>query len=189
LARDAGDRWEAAWALHRLAVLGLTRTDQAETPDTPVIPLVEEALSIWRDLGERRQFAFSLCDMGLALAFEGDRVGARKHFRQSLDIFTELEDPHGCIWTLGQFATVLAAEGDFESALWVSAATLSASRARTGVDLSISRFPKVFGEQVERNRMAVRSRAGCERADAIWSDGLAARLEQALEYVRRSRAG
>jgi predicted ATPase/transcriptional regulator with XRE-family HTH domain len=183
LARELGDRWAIAWALHRLAVLSNSRVASGEAREAPVFPLIDEALAIGRDLGERRHFAFSLCDLAVAAAFDGNGSAARDHFRESLAVFSEQEDPHGLTWNVGLSAWLHESERNYERALWMSAAGLSAIRTRIGHDVPIRRLPRAYGDGVDRCRTAITSSAGAERADAIWAAGLTASLDDALDEI------
>ena len=104
ISRELGDRWGTAWALHRMSVAHLTLVGRGQREVRPVIPLIEEALSIWLGLGERRHFAFSAVRSGLCGRVR--RATRRSSCRpgQSLAIFTELDDKHGAGYLLAMYA-------------------------------------------------------------------------------------
>src|SRR5207244_5662631 len=71
LSRELGDRWGTGWALHRLCVTLWTLAERGEGDAAAIRSFVDEALTVWHELGERRHFAFSLCDLGIVASMQG----------------------------------------------------------------------------------------------------------------------
>jgi tetratricopeptide (TPR) repeat protein len=180
ISRELGDRWGTAWALHRISVAHLTLVRLGHREVLPVIPLIEEALSIWLGLGERRHFAFSLSDRGCAAAFDGRPDDARAALGQSLAIFTELGDRHGTGYVLAVYAYICIAERQPEQALRVVAAWLAYGEARRGVRRL---WPPVVREFVQRAEFEVRAAHGEAAVATAWEKGRTMSLEEAVAYV------
>ena len=186
ISRELGDRWGAAWALHRMSVAHLTLVDRGQREARPVVPLIEEALSIWLQLGERRHFAFSLCDRGHAAAFDGRPGEARVALRQSLAIFTELDDKHGTNYVLAMYGLICAAERQPERALRVAAASVAYREGRPGVR---RHWPAVMREFVERCEREIRASYGDAAVATAWDEGRTMSLEEVVAYVESSGDG
>jgi hypothetical protein len=92
--------------------------------------LIEEGLTIWRDLGERRHFAFALSDLGTVAILERDFEHAHGWLAESQSILAELGGPHGLLWVLALQQFLLATAGHLEPAVRVLAAFHALTGAR-----------------------------------------------------------
>ncbi|HEX2993911.1 MAG TPA: tetratricopeptide repeat protein, partial [Anaerolineales bacterium] len=81
-------------------------------------PLAEEALSIWRELGEagKRGLAFTLGRLGDMATETGDYVQAMAYFREALEIYRELKDTHSTNFILLLSGWTLMRTGDLKQA-------------------------------------------------------------------------
>jgi predicted ATPase/DNA-binding XRE family transcriptional regulator len=187
LSRELSDRWGAAWALHRLSValLSMAELDQFEV--SSVHPLIEEELAIWQALGERRHFAFGLCDLANEATLQRDFDRARRHLAEGFAIFTEVDDPHGVAWVLHGYGLLLAATGRPDAALRVEAAGRAA-----GGDLFQLRFERQrqhpFQLRYARQRKQICDTLGADAAARAWADGQTMSLPEAIVYAQRASA-
>jgi tetratricopeptide (TPR) repeat protein len=113
LNRGVGDRWGTAWALDNL---GRTLLAQAEFQQADVCPaqeLLEEAVAIWRELGERRHLAYSTSELGACAAQRGRGDLARTQFAEALTMFTDLQDTGGQVNVLWNCVRLLTSEGQY----------------------------------------------------------------------------
>jgi hypothetical protein len=179
LSREVGDRWATAWALTNLGAalvaeigLGPADTDSAD-------PVIEEGLTIWEELGERRHLAF--CQMTLAMsAVQQGRVAvARELLERSLSTFTELEDVGGTATCLANWADLFRVENQYEHCVQLLAATF-------GQVNPSGRFPPFWTSIVEQRLDSARCALGPERFDAAWTAGYAMSLDEAVAYAWRS---
>jgi len=81
-------------------------------------PLAEEALSIWRELGEsgKQGLAFTLGRLGDMATETGDYDRAKAYFREALDIYRELNDTPNISFILLLFGWTLMRTGDLQQA-------------------------------------------------------------------------
>ena len=78
---------------------------------------LEEAIALWRDLGDRDELASALDALGWPLIYDaGDDAGALAAFEQSLELRRELGDPAGETRALVGVCQVLVALGDVDRA-------------------------------------------------------------------------
>jgi tetratricopeptide (TPR) repeat protein len=78
--------------------------------------LLEESLSIYQVLGQRRGMAFCLNTMGLVYESLQDFEGARRLYRDSLALFRELDDVWGTAVPLSNLGDVAYTLGAYEEA-------------------------------------------------------------------------
>jgi non-specific serine/threonine protein kinase len=78
--------------------------------------LMEEALKLGMQLGDRKDTAFTLCYLGHCSTAKGDYLLARSYLEQSLDIWRELEDPKYMGWLFGFLGDVAMLQNDTERA-------------------------------------------------------------------------
>ncbi len=180
ISRKLGDRWATAWALHRLCVTRLVNVEAGRLEPAAVLDDIDEALAIWRELGDRRHFGYSTTDLGVATAFQGDHEHARAHLAEALTTFSELDETLGRLWTLGCYARVFGAQGKFESAVRLLAAVRRAAQT-FGLDHGSVAVP--FLVPLERYSAALDAADGPGAADAAFQAGLAMSLEHATAYV------
>jgi predicted ATPase/DNA-binding CsgD family transcriptional regulator len=89
---------------------------RSEYPD--MHPLVEEALSIWREIGKegKEGMAFTLDLLGELSTEEGDYVSGRVSFKEAIEIYRELNDLSGESDILMQFGWAAIRTGDYPHA-------------------------------------------------------------------------
>jgi CHAT domain-containing protein/tetratricopeptide (TPR) repeat protein len=93
-----------------VAYRGLGRMEEARRA-------YEEALAIFRGLGDSREQASSLGDLGRLEVAAGQDVAALGDFDRALSLFRALADPPDMAWVLEGKAWVLSRRGDLEGAL------------------------------------------------------------------------
>jgi tetratricopeptide (TPR) repeat protein len=109
VAREANDRWNAAFAL-----LCLGR--------------FKESLALFRALGDQRSICFVLFNMGDRARDEGDYPRARSLFEESLAIRRKLNDREAMSLELGRLVSLALDHGDFAAARAHSEEALLVSR-------------------------------------------------------------
>ncbi len=78
---------------------------------------LEEAIELWRGLGDRAELASALDSLGWPLIYDaGDEAGALAAFEQSLELRRELDDPAGMTRSIVGVCQVLVALGDVDRA-------------------------------------------------------------------------
>jgi predicted ATPase/DNA-binding SARP family transcriptional activator len=112
LGRIAGNREATAWALQWLGrIMNLSRGDSKA-----VRPIMEEALAMYRDLGNHWGIAFELYHLSGLDESEGHYEEARAHGRESLAIFQELGDVLMIGVVLGGLADIAQSQENLEEA-------------------------------------------------------------------------
>lgn len=81
-----------------------------------VQPLMEEALALGIQLGDRRDTAFTLWYLGLCATGRGDYSLALAYLDQSLEMWRELQDTKYMGWSFGFLGEVAMLQGDAERA-------------------------------------------------------------------------
>ena len=102
-----------AWALHQLASMLFKRSDYEA-----LRPYAEEALSIWRGLGQdgRSGLAHTLGLLGDLAIYEGDYEQAPVLIQEAAAIFRELDDRRGLGYVLLLFGWAAMRTGDYTQA-------------------------------------------------------------------------
>jgi tetratricopeptide (TPR) repeat protein len=98
------------------ALRGQGRLEDAVEP-------IEEALEIFRRIGDRRGEAVTLSRLGLTQARIGDEAGALDSYEAAVAILTELGDSHGAGRVLANLGALQRGQGDEEQAraTWIDA--------------------------------------------------------------------
>jgi non-specific serine/threonine protein kinase len=185
ISRELGDVWGTAWALHRLNAAHLTLVSFGQAQVHRALSMIAEEGALWMQLGERRHFAFSLCNRGLAAAFDGRPADAHAALRQALAIFTDLEDDHGITVAVSECALVCSAEGRADQALRVGVAA-TALLSRRGIR---KQQPKLWRQYMERLENAVRTSLGEAAVAAAWEVGRAMSLADVMACVEDNGNG
>jgi tetratricopeptide (TPR) repeat protein len=89
----------------------------------------EEALSLWRTLGDRGRIAGTLNNLSAVLCHQGELASARALQEECLLVFRELGDPFHTSTALGTLAGIVRDEGDHQTALAILEETLAIKRA------------------------------------------------------------
>ena len=112
--RDAsadGDRRSLAMARTELG-----RIQWAENALVESAATLDEAIKLWRELGDRAGEAEALRARGLTGLFLGELDSAEDAMQQAFDIFTELRDRRGLAWAQQNLAWIAFMRGDPEAA-------------------------------------------------------------------------
>jgi tetratricopeptide (TPR) repeat protein len=78
--------------------------------------LLEEALAIFREIGDKAGIANSLGNLGIVAREQGDYSSARSLLEEALAIFREIGDKAGIANSLGNLGIVAREQGDYSSA-------------------------------------------------------------------------
>jgi len=116
-------RAQRAKALATAATMARATADYAKART-----LYEEALSLWRELGERRGVAAALGNLGMVSYDRGDFAGANACHQESLAIWRELGDRRGIARTLLALGNAVFSQGDERAAESLYAQSLAIER-------------------------------------------------------------
>ena len=81
------------------------------------LPVYEEALQIWREVGDAREEANTLRAMGFAYQRLDEPENAKRHFAQALDIWERIGDWRSAAFTHVIFGVISKKQGDYETGL------------------------------------------------------------------------
>ena len=139
--------------------------------------LVEESLELRRQLGNKWGIGVSLGILGWVAMREGNWERAMARLGESLEVRREIGDQSGSAWCLERLAEVALAQGQAEKAvrLFGAGAALRAS-IRSVID-------PVDQPEYESKIASLRAELGKERFAAVWDEGRALTLEQAVAYA------
>jgi hypothetical protein len=143
------------------------------------------------DLGERRHFAFGLCDLASEATLERDFERAQRYLGEGLAIFTELDNPNnpnGIRWVLWGYGFLLESEGRPAAAVRVVAAVFASIgvRFRQRLEHQAPRFP--FQMRLERHRQRICDTLGAAADARALADGQTMSLSDAIVYAQRACA-
>jgi non-specific serine/threonine protein kinase len=116
--------------------------------------------------------------LGVIHFLEGDLAGARRHLSESLEVFRQLGNKFALATQLDVAAGIALAEARPERALRLCAA---ADRLRAST-LSVTSPP--WQERTVKAVIEPARAALGERGDAVWEEGQAMTLAEAVEYAR-----
>jgi non-specific serine/threonine protein kinase len=133
-----------------LNAAGILARNQADYPAAR--SLLEESLSIFRELGNRHGIAISLLSLGNATYHQGNYPAARTLYEESLSIARELGDLHRIASALGNLANVASNQGDYPAARSLHEESISIFRElgdRKGVASALANLANAAGRQGE----------------------------------------
>jgi predicted ATPase/class 3 adenylate cyclase len=167
---------ERAKALYALGVLLEERSQQTRSAE-----LFNEALAVYRTVGDTRRIATTLNSLGVATSALGRFDEGRASLQESLAIKEELGDEEGVATSLGNLAVLAMEEGDLDSSEELFLRSIELSRRIQdgwGVAISTSNLAVVKLDQADpirsRELAAEALRTFTELADL---DGIAECLE------------
>jgi len=174
--RELDEQWGAAKALDNLGVVALRQGDIARA-----MARCEESLALYRSTGDRRGIALALHSVGRAAAEQGAYTRARDLLGESLAILLELGVQLGLVMALETFADVALKQHQAKQAarLLGAAATL-----RTKIGAAIPLADQDAREQIWSELCF---QLGAEAATAVWQQGQALPIEQAVAEALQSQ--
>jgi predicted ATPase/DNA-binding XRE family transcriptional regulator len=182
LNREVGDRWGTAWTLLNFGRVRLAEAELGLADTSAAQGLLEESVTIWREIGERRHLAFASADLAVSVAWQGDLALARTHLEEALSTFAELQDKAGNWSALFSCSRLLATDGQYEQ----SARLLGAARAGQFV---AGRPIACFSVLAEHRLESLRRIVGPELVATAFAQGAAMSLDEAvaLAYFKLGR--
>jgi hypothetical protein len=139
--------------------------------------LVEESLELRRGLGNKWGIGVSLGILGWIAMREENWDRAMVLLGESLEVRQEIGDLSGSAWCLERLAAVVDARGQTEKAVRLLGAG-SGLRASIRSVIDPSDTPAY-----ESKIRSLRARLGKEQFAAMWDEGRALTLEQAVDYA------
>ena len=170
LAKEVGDLRLRANPLTILATIMLEQGDLDEAQS-----LFEEALAIQRELGDTWGVSSSLASLGAVALRQRGEAPARTFFEESLVIRRQAGDRDGIAASLDDLAGVAASRGQPLGAARLHGAA-AAVREAAGIALG-----RVARHELDDRLAALRSGLGDEEFAAVWAQGRAMTLEQAVD--------
>ncbi|HYI75876.1 MAG TPA: tetratricopeptide repeat protein [Gaiellaceae bacterium] len=105
------------------------RQAAAQSAWDAVVPLLEQALALFREQGRQRDVAFALSELGFVALRQGDGARAARLCDEALAIARELGEPRTTSGVLAIVAEVSRIRGEFEQAVGHSEEALELRRA------------------------------------------------------------
>jgi len=139
--------------------------------------LYEQALAIFRELGDRRGIAGTLADLGNLAREQRSYEKAHALFRESIRIFRELDHKRGIARLLECFACSAAAQLHTERSLRLAGAA-AALRQNIGAPLTPADQAKLESS-LDAARHAISNTTGT----TAWLEGWALPIEKTMEEV------
>ena len=174
LARTTGNTWEVAASAN---LLGLSLAMQGATDWA--IARHQEAVDIWRELGDTGHVFDALAGLGWAQLLGGQISDSAGSYLAALPLAIESDDVLQIEWCIRAAAAIAATRGtEFERATRLFSAS-EAMREATGIDLRVG-----IGETLDQLMDAVRQGLGRERLARGWQAGLRMTKAQALDEAR-----
>lgn len=169
ISRELGDARSMGFELSGLGEVALRQSDYQRATQ-----LLEESLELRRQLGNKWGVAVSLGTLGWVALRERDLDRAMARLDESIKIRKEIGDKGGIAWCLERLAEIHAAQGKPEKAVHLlsAAATLRISIG--------SVIDSVDQTEYQNHLTLLRNRLGVPRFGALWDEGHALTLEQAL---------
>jgi tetratricopeptide (TPR) repeat protein len=143
--------------------------------------LLEESLELRRQLGNKWGVGVSLGTLGWVAICEGDWDRALARLGESLEVRQEIGDKGGSAWCIERLAEVALAQGNPEKAVRLLSAA-AALRISIG-----SVIDPVDQPEYQNRRNVLRAELGQERFAAVWEEGRALSLEQAIAYALKGQ--
>jgi tetratricopeptide (TPR) repeat protein len=171
IAMSIGDRQLAADSLW---LLGNSELRRGRPQDG--LPMAEEALGIYRDLGNLFATADSLSGLGSFYQRVGDVEAATAAQREALEMFVEVGNPTGIAMVLEEMAIIETRKGRHERALRLAGAASSLKDEIGGgapAELMQTREP------LDESRRSLDQQV----ADRAWAEGREMGMDKAVAYA------
>jgi hypothetical protein len=139
--------------------------------------LYEQAVAMFRELGDRTGIARSLADLGTLACNGGFYVLARSLYAESLTLFCELGEAKLCARVLESMACAVASQGHWDRALRIAGA---AARIRQRFRFPLAAPAKV---NLDRGLQTAHQSLTTSAAAAAWMEGWSMPLEKAIDYA------
>jgi non-specific serine/threonine protein kinase len=150
-----------ARALHAAGTLALAQSDYAAAQT-----LLEQSVTLRRELGDREGMAHSLTNLGAIARYQGDLETARTLFEESLALRREVGDRHGIADALAWLGNLAYDQGDFTAAYPLYTESLTIYR-ELGNRANISNMLSSLGGIASEQRAYPQARALLEESLAI----------------------
>jgi class 3 adenylate cyclase/tetratricopeptide (TPR) repeat protein len=111
---ESGDGVDPANAAHALTVLGLVEQNEGQLNESAAT--LDEAVSRWREIGDRAGEADALRIRGMTEMFRGRLDEAEQWITDALELFRSLGDRRGEAWGLQNLAWIAFTAGDIATA-------------------------------------------------------------------------
>ncbi len=175
--RSLGDPRAIAYSLNNLAALSRDRGDLGRAA-----ALAGEGLALARGAGNAWSVAQALTTLGATARDRGDLGRATALAEESLGLFREVGDAAGVASSLEALAGLAKARGEVEEAAHLYGMA-DAWRAASGRPA-----PPDGHAEYDRDVATVRAALGADRFAAIWADGRALPLDQAVPQAGAAAA-
>jgi tetratricopeptide (TPR) repeat protein len=103
-----------AWRAHYLSVLGDIQQKEGDTAAS--IATLDEAIALWRQVGDAHEVADALRNVGFAKLLSGDLAGSESAIVEALGMFRDMNDRRGEGWALQHLAWISFARGEMSEA-------------------------------------------------------------------------
>jgi hypothetical protein len=170
--RTLGDSWGLAAASYRL---GMIAYKQGNYPVARL--LLEEALANRRAIGQKWVIAISLSGLAEVALCEEQYHQATRFLAESLLLYQELGARAGVIETLEQFALLAVRQAQLKRSARLWAAARAANDVRGAGETLDDRLGN------EQRAAVIRAQLGEATFAAIWAEGHAMTVEQAIAYA------
>jgi predicted ATPase len=155
---DAEVRADALWTAAQQAT--------AQSDWEAAVPLLNEALELFRSSGRGRETIFALCDLGWIALMQDDVESAVESYEVALSTGRELGDPRALSAALNGLGEARSLQGDHESALAIYEETV-ALRRDLGDQLLVADTLLHLGSSAYRSGDTTRARVASEEALTI----------------------
>lgn len=172
LRRNLKDSGGIAGILHDMG-----RMARCQGDDARAAVLYEESLTRFRELGQKESIAVVLNSLGYAQVCRGNLPRAVALLKEGMSIFRELRIAEGVVISLAGIAVAACASGQVERAGRLFGAT---SHLLEAIGASI---PYADRAEYDRRLGAARTLLGERAFAAVWSEGEAMPMEQAIAYA------
>ncbi len=129
----------------------------------------QRALSLYQDIGDREGIAFTLLELGYAMALQGNYQQAQRYVEESLALRRAAGRPHDIIWSLLRLADIFRDQGEYETAVPLLEEALVRSRAVRNKEVEAWALMNL-GRVALRQRNNQRALAYCQESLALFRD-------------------
>ena len=170
--RIVGEKRYVGITLHNLGNVAMQQSDYEKARS-----LHEQSLVIRQELGDKWGIAYTLLSLGTTAGRQGEYETSHSLIKESLVTRHELGDKRGVALCLEEFAVLAKAQERWERVARLCAASQTL-RQSIGA-------PLVSADRDNHDRMVAAARVGLGEAAfaAVWAEGRAMTLEQAIVYA------
>jgi hypothetical protein len=142
--------------------------------------MLERALPMWTDLGDRQNIAYCLHNLGLVDLADAEMAASHRHQEESIRILEEVGDRRGIAFVMESFAMLAAATQAHARAVSLAAAAATLRRELASAP------PPAWRDEYDHALQGSLHSLEDDARILAWSNGEGMHMREAIDYACRA---